>query len=423
MAEPSERSSAVRSFPVAAVTVVLALTLGLLGGLVWYVLDSYRYFKTTHHCFLQVRELTGRIVHLDEILTMSARMAATTGDLRWEERYRHHEPQLDAAIKEMYVLGEQFALQAKTAKTDKANANLVAMESRAFDLVRRGQLKDAASVLSGAEYEKQKELYRLGIEETTAAINERLRRDYESQNQKVRIAVVSVVVAAPLLVFSWVVVIRLARRYNAERRKIEKEREQGVERLRKALGATIRAIAHLVETRDPCTAGHQKRVSDLARSIATEMGLESGRIEGLRIAGMIHNLGKIVVPAEILSKPTKLTDIEFSLIRNHVQAGYDILKDTEFPWPVARMVFEHHERADGSGYPEKISGREVLMESKILTVADVVEAMASHRPYRPGLGLAAALDEIAKNKGGLYEPDVVDACLKLFSEKGYRMAY
>jgi PAS domain S-box-containing protein/putative nucleotidyltransferase with HDIG domain len=205
------------------------------------------------------------------------------------------------------------------------------------------------------------------------------------------------------------------------KKRMEEERQQGVDRLRKALGGTIRAIALMVETRDPYTAGHQRRVADLARTIATEMGLESDRIEGLRIAGMIHDIGKIAVPAEILSKPTKLTEIEFSLIKNHVQAGYDILKDIEFPWPVARIVHEHHEKIDGSGYPCNLSGQETLIESKILTIADVVEAMASHRPYRPGLGLDVALDEIAKNKGIRYDPDVVDVCLKLFNEKGYKI--
>jgi|GEM_PF-643489 len=207
------------------------------------------------------------------------------------------------------------------------------------------------------------------------------------------------------------------------KRQMEEERQRGIDRLHKALGATVRAIAAVVEMRDPYTAGHQRRVADLARTVASEMGLESDRIEGLRIAGTIHDIGKIVVPAEILSKPTKLSKIEFDLIKNHVQAGYDILKDIEFPWPIARMVLEHHEKADGSGYPGNLSGQETLLESRILAVADVVEAMASHRPYRPGLGLEAALDEIAKNRGSLYDPDVVDICLKLFNEKGYKMVY
>lgn len=204
-----------------------------------------------------------------------------------------------------------------------------------------------------------------------------------------------------------------------ERKRAEEERQQGIDRLRKTLGATVRAIASVVETRDPYTAGHQRRVADLARAIATEMGLESDRIEGLRVAGMIHDIGKIAIPSEILSKPTKLTEIEFSLIKHHVQAGYDILKDIEFPWPVARMVLEHHEKMNGSGYPQGLSGDSLLIESRIITVADVVEAIASHRPYRSGLGIDKALDEIAKNRITLYDGEVVDVCLRLFQEKGF----
>ncbi len=193
------------------------------------------------------------------------------------------------------------------------------------------------------------------------------------------------------------------------------------ERMRKVLGAIIHAMAVAVETRDPYTAGHQRRASDLARTIASEMNLEQDVADGLRMAAAIHDIGKISVPAEILSKPTKLTDIEFSLIKTHAQAGFDILKDIDFPWPIARTVLEHHERIDGSGYPRGLAGNELLLESKILAVADVVESMASHRPYRPSLGLEASLDEITKNRGILYDPAVVDACLQLFGQRDYQM--
>jgi len=200
------------------------------------------------------------------------------------------------------------------------------------------------------------------------------------------------------------------------------ERKQSMERMRKALGATVRAIAATVEAKDPYTAGHQRRVADLARSIATEMNLFGDQVDGIRMAGMIHDIGKISVPAEILSMPRKLTDMEFCLIKTHAQSGYDILKDIEFPWPIARMILEHHERMDGSGYPQGLTGDRVLLESRILVVADVVEAMASHRPYRPGLGLPAALEEISRNRGNLYDSEAVDACQRLFSEKGYTWA-
>jgi len=196
-------------------------------------------------------------------------------------------------------------------------------------------------------------------------------------------------------------------------------RRNSVEQLRKALGGTIQAIASVVETKDPYTAGHQRRVADIARAIAREMGLSPEQISGLRMAAIIHDIGKVSVPSEILSSPRKLTALEFNLIKTHAQSGYDIVKDIEFPWPIARMIIEHHERMDGSGYPNGLTGDKILPESRILAVADVVEAMATHRPYRPSLGLEKALDEIAKNRGRLYDPEVVDACLRLFREKGY----
>ena len=176
-----------------------------------------------------------------------------------------------------------------------------------------------------------------------------------------------------------------------------------------------------VETRDPYTAGHQRRVADLARSIATEMNLSVDQIDGIRMAAAIHDLGKISVPAEILSKPTKLTALEFSLIKTHSQSGHDILQDIDFPWPIARMVLEHHERMNGSGYPNGLTGDNLLLESRIMAVADVVESMASHRPYRPSLGIEAALEEIEKNRGVLYDTGAVDACLRVFREKGYQL--
>jgi len=199
------------------------------------------------------------------------------------------------------------------------------------------------------------------------------------------------------------------------------EKKDSVERLRDALGGTVRAIASLVETRDPYTAGHQRQVADLARAIAAELGLSRDRIEGLRVAAIIHDIGKVSVPAEILSKPSKLTKIEFDLIKTHAQAGFDILKDIDFPWPVARIVLEHHERMNGSGYPRHLKGDDILIESRILSVADVLEAMGSHRPYRPALGIEPALEEIEHNKGILYDSAVSDACLKLFREKGYQL--
>jgi putative nucleotidyltransferase with HDIG domain len=176
-----------------------------------------------------------------------------------------------------------------------------------------------------------------------------------------------------------------------------------------------------VETRDPYTAGHQIQSANLARAIATEMGLPQVKIDAIRIAGSIHDIGKLSIPAEILSKPKKLTEIEFSLIKEHAQKGYEILKNVESPWSLAEMVYQHHERMDGSGYPRGLKGEEILMEARILAVADVVEAMASHRPYRPALGIDAAIEEIEKNKGILYDRDVAETCLRLFRDKGFQI--
>jgi PAS domain S-box-containing protein/putative nucleotidyltransferase with HDIG domain len=202
-------------------------------------------------------------------------------------------------------------------------------------------------------------------------------------------------------------------------KKAEEELRHSIDKLRKITGATIQAMAQTVEVRDPYTAGHQKRVADLARAIATRMGLGADRVDGIRMAGVIHDIGKISVPAEILSKPGLLTPLEFSLIKTHSQIGYDILKDIEFPWDIATMVLQHHERLDGSGYPQGVTGERILLEARILTVADVVEAMASHRPYRPSLGMDKALEEIKDKSGRFYDPDVVDACVQLFAENRF----
>ena len=176
----------------------------------------------------------------------------------------------------------------------------------------------------------------------------------------------------------------------------------------------------MVETRDPYTAGHQRRVSTLARTIAQEMGFTNDVVDTIRMAGIIHDIGKISVPAEILSKPGKISDIEMSLIKVHSQSGYDILKEAELPYPIAEVVLQHHERLDGSGYPQGLKGDQILAEAKIISVADVVEAIASFRPYRPGFGIDIALGEIEKNKGILYDEKAVDVCIKLFQEKGFK---
>jgi response regulator RpfG family c-di-GMP phosphodiesterase len=210
-----------------------------------------------------------------------------------------------------------------------------------------------------------------------------------------------------------------AQRELAERKRAEGELQHTLEKLREALGGIIQTVALTVETRDPYTAGHQRRVSNLARAIATEMGLSEEQIDGIRMAAAIHDLGKINIPTDILSKPGQLSEHEFGIIKCHPRTGYDILKTVEFPWPIAQMVFQHHERMDGSGYPQGLSGEEIILGARILAVADVVEAMASFRPYRPARGLDKALEEISQNRGVLYGAEVVDACLKLLAEERF----
>ena len=206
-----------------------------------------------------------------------------------------------------------------------------------------------------------------------------------------------------------------------ERKLAEFMLQQTLSSLRKAFGTTIQIMVSAVEMRDPYTSGHQVRSADIARAIATEMGLPKDRIDGIRLAGSIHDIGKLSVPAEILSKPTKLTDIEFSLVKEHSRVGYEMLKDVESSWPLAQIVYQHHERMNGSGYPRNMKGNAILIEARIMAVADVVESMASHRPYRPALGIDAALEEIEKNRGTLYDAVAADACLKLFREKNYKI--
>ncbi|MBF0554766.1 MAG: PAS domain S-box protein [Nitrospirae bacterium] len=206
-----------------------------------------------------------------------------------------------------------------------------------------------------------------------------------------------------------------------KRKQAEETLAESFENLRKALGGVIQTLSMALEAKDPYTAGHQNRVADLSRAIAMEMGLSQHQIEGVRMAGAIHDVGKIWVPSEILSKPGKLHESEFMLIKNHSYVGFEILSTVDFPWPIDQIVLQHHEKLDGSGYPQGLKGAEILMEARIICVADVVEAMSSHRPYRPSLGIEIALEEIAAGKGIRYDNDVVDACLRLFREEGFAL--
>jgi PAS domain S-box-containing protein len=205
----------------------------------------------------------------------------------------------------------------------------------------------------------------------------------------------------------------------SEKKRAEQEINRYVAQLKVAFMSTVEVATTLGEMRDPYTAGHQRRVAEIAVALGTELGFDAHRQEGLRVAGYLHDIGKITIPAEILSKPGKLSAIEFQLIQGHAQASYDVLKTVDFPWPVAEVGLQHHERMNGSGYPQGLKGEAILIEARIIAVADVVEAMASHRPYRPGWGIDKALAEVERGRGTAYDPVVADACVRLFREKGY----
>ncbi|MEE9389952.1 MAG: HD domain-containing phosphohydrolase, partial [Candidatus Aminicenantaceae bacterium] len=205
------------------------------------------------------------------------------------------------------------------------------------------------------------------------------------------------------------------------RKKAEEELKKSLERYQKTFEQTINALVSALERRDPYTAGHQKRVANLAYAIAGEMDLPEAQVEGVRMAGLIHDVGKIQIPTEILIKPDHLSEIEFVMIKMHPQIGYEIVQAIEFPYPVAMIILQHHERMDGSGYPSGLLHEQILPEARILAVADIVEAMSSHRPYRPALGIEKALEEISKHKGFLYDSWPVNACLKLFYEKKFKL--
>ena len=207
----------------------------------------------------------------------------------------------------------------------------------------------------------------------------------------------------------------------SEKKRADEQIQLHVKQLEMALTSTVEVAMTLSELRDPYTAGHERRVAQIAVALGAELGFDEKRQEGLRAAGHLHDVGKITIPAEILSKPGKLSSIEYQLVQGHSQASYEVLKTVAFPWPVAQVALQHHERIDGSGYPQGLKGESILLEARIMAVADIVEAMSSHRPYRAALGIETALTEIERGCGTSYDPAVVDACLRMFREKGYRL--
>lgn len=204
-----------------------------------------------------------------------------------------------------------------------------------------------------------------------------------------------------------------------ERKEVEEQLNQSLERLQKLIEGTKYALTRIVDVKDPYTSGHQRRVTQLACAIGRQMQLPSNQIDGINLAGLLHDVGKIAVPGEILNKPRGLTELEFSIVKTHPQVAYDILKTIEFPWPIAEIIFQHHERLDGSGYPKGLLGDKILFEARLLAVADVVEAISSHRPYRPALGVEVALSEITQYEGSRFDPEIVEQCVRLFNDFGF----
>jgi PAS domain S-box-containing protein len=207
----------------------------------------------------------------------------------------------------------------------------------------------------------------------------------------------------------------------SDKKVAEEQIKRYATQLQIAFMQTVGLVSTLSEMRDPYTAGHERRVAEIAVAIGKELGLDALQLEGLKVGGYLHDVGKMSIPVEILCKPGKITSIEYELIKVHPLAGYDVIKDVDFPWPVAQIALQHHERLDGSGYPQGLKGDDILFEARIMAVADVIEAMASHRPYRPGLGIEVALAEIERGSGSLYNPIVADACMRLFREKAYKL--
>ena len=214
---------------------------------------------------------------------------------------------------------------------------------------------------------------------------------------------------------------RRVAKLEADCKRAEEELERTFKILRRAMKGTIYAMALIVEIKDPYTAEHQRRVAKLASAIARKMILSKDEIERIQLTAAIHDVGRIYIPPGILGKPTRLTDVEFSMVKTHPKVGYDILKMVQFPWPIAQIVLQHHERMDGSGYPRGLSRNDILLDARILAVADVVEALASPRPYRPARVVDKALEEISKNKGVLYDPKVADACSKVFADRCFKL--
>ncbi|MCX7247211.1 MAG: HD domain-containing protein, partial [Burkholderiales bacterium] len=245
------------------------------------------------------------------------------------------------------------------------------------------------------------------------------RSEFETRHRRKDGTILDVEVSGQRLELSGETLLYLSARDVTEKRRADRQILDQIEQLKSSVMSTVEVATVLNEMRDPYTAGHERRVAAIAAAIGAHLGFDENRQEGLRVAGHLHDVGKVIVPSEILSKPGKLGALEYQMIQGHAQAGFDVLKNVKFPWPVAEVALQHHERMDGGGYPQGLKGEAILLEARIMAVADVVEAMSSHRPYRSGLGIEEALAEVEGGGGTKYDRTVVEACLTLFREKGY----
>ena len=534
-----------RAFPRALFSLAFAISLlaTLFSG--WQLWRQHEHSEEMARKHVAITQAVGRIMLVDEILSMSARMASATGNFSYEKRYDEYDPLLTKAIEALRALLPQADMEQFAQETDEANLALVKMERQAFALAHQGRGQEATALLASDEYSRLKNIYAGGMRKTVEAADALI----ESDSRKSYILSLKVVAASALsvlvLLLAWLLAVRSAQLFLEERKRAEEalaresyrnqvflrnasdgvhildadgnvlevsdsfcemlgysrgelmganvslwdtqwslqelkqviakqiakggrsifethhRRRDGsvldveitgqgleldgkpvlfnsarditerklaeeqirryVEQLKTAFMSTVKVATIISEMRDPYTAGHERRVAEIAVAIGAELGFDARRQEGLRVAGHLHDVGKITIPAEILSKPGKLSAIEFQLIQGHAQASYAVLKGVEWPWPVAEVALQHHERMDGSGYPQGLKGDAILLEARIMAVADVVEAMSSHRPYRPALGIDKALAEVEHGRGTVYDADAVDACLGLFREKRYQL--
>ena len=245
------------------------------------------------------------------------------------------------------------------------------------------------------------------------------RSEFQTRHRRKDGTILDVEVSGQRLELSGQTLLYLSARDVTEKKRADRQILDQIEQLKSSVMSTVEVATVLNEMRDPYTAGHERRVAAIAAAIGAHLGFDENRQEGLRVAGHLHDVGKVIVPSEILSKPGKLGALEYQMIQGHAQAGFDVLKNVKFPWPVAEVALQHHERMDGGGYPQGLKGEAILLEARIMAVADVVEAMSSHRPYRSGLGIEEALAEVEGGGGTKYDRAVVEACLTLFREKGY----